>query len=219
MTAHFRTLLLIALTLVGQRVAAQALDWRTAFRLPEPWPDLTVVAHFADAHGVERRTQVWRHANTHLRRQYDGRFDMITVREGEKLRISIADHIHHTLTDTSGEQLAQSGNLLSADDSFTLMRRPAYAYTLNAMPDSSTVLAGHGCNWLRLTDTQHKRPELRICWSSQLGLPLEIRSAMGDGSWRTEFMVESIDVAAQDAATFTFDYPGYQKQSTPADDD
>ena len=194
---------------------AQDIDWDTAFADHSGPRPLHFIAQYQDSRGTHRLEE-WRTGLTHLRRRTDDRIDLhadatTTPRPGLPADYlwQIIDLPHNIDNRISSQAMLHAGMFYSYYAMAHVLTRPAGPFHLTPAPSQAPIhLANSSCTWYELTP--EAQPATRICWSTDLALPLQTQSHRPDGTWLTDFTLITADRTPIPATTYTVNTKGLQ---------
>lgn len=176
---------------------------------------LHFVATYQDARGTHRLEE-WRVGQTHLRRRTDNHIDLHADAVTKPLAGQAADYVWQILDldkkidhRISSQSMLMVGMMYSYWSMAHVLTRPAGRFTvtrLAALPEAH--FAGTTCKWFEIApDAQ---PVQRVCWSGENAIPLETQVQQKDGSYKTNFTVETLDHRPLPQAVFAVNAQGFQ---------
>ncbi len=138
-------------------------------------------AEYQDARG-SHQLEVWRDHDARIRRLTDGRVELLAVRHGDEVRFTVSDLQRNISTTVDRVNLVRLGLFVDWYSQGHAIARPAGAYTLVPLGETSQAL-DRSCAWWRLTPAP-AAAATDICWDGGLKLPLMMRDAQGRVPWR-----------------------------------
>ena len=204
----------------------QDIDWDTAFADNSGLRPLHFIAQYQDIHGTHHLEE-WRTGLHHLRRRTDDRIDLhadaTTIsRPGLPTNylwqiIDLQKKIDNRI---SSDAMLKTGMFYSFYSMAHVITRPAGRFHLTQLhPHSPTGLPSDhssprqelsrarslpltnlSCTWYELSP--EAQPATRVCWSSELAIPLETQSHRSDGTWQTDFTLQTFDRAPIPPTTY-----------------
>jgi len=178
--------------------SAADLDFDKTFNAKGEAPQLTYRATYL-ANGAEHQMEVWRDRDQRLKRRTDDKLETYIFKQPKQAEwnMVVLDLQRKMRTDIDRTNLYRIGHFTDWFSMSHALVRPVGAYTLTALsapathtgsaksaaPDVAPVTGKPiaACSWYSLA---HGGQESRICWSSDLRLPLLITDPRGEPVWR-----------------------------------
>lgn len=187
-----------AFSQAGTNTHAASLDWDRAFAENSGARPVHFIADYTDARGPHRLEE-WRTGVTHLRRRTDNRIDLHADMVHPSSSSGAADYLWQIVDlDRKIDNRISSGAMMRAGMFYSfysmahVIARPAGRFRLTALAGEPTVhAAGHTCSWFEVVPDG--QTPMRICWSPELGIPLETRALGADGKISASFHLRSVD--------------------------
>ncbi|ULH17647.1 hypothetical protein MF271_19735 (plasmid) [Deinococcus sp. KNUC1210] len=165
---------LLALALAGSSWAAAPLpSWEQVFGDMRPAVHLS--ATYPDRQGKPQVLEFWRDASGRVVRRTGQRAELRLTPAGDGEDVyQLRNLVNRTAFDVHRVNLVRVGIFTDRWSVQHLLDRPAGAYTLVDLKRQTKTAAGE-CVWWRVKLASGKATE--VCWSSTLGLPLQLVSA------------------------------------------
>ena len=171
------------------------LDWEAAFPVESAAKDVYADAHFLGSDGTTHRLQLWRHGSEFLHRRTDETLDLYLRQAGVKGDYSyrLIDHHRRVAMAVTRNQLYRIGVFSDWFGLAHVLDRPKSEFVVRTAAPLPRERAA-GCSWrLLVRGGQGSTENSRICWSSQWGLPLAIRTPGPKGEWIERFRVDRVE--------------------------
>jgi hypothetical protein len=187
--------------------AGGQVAWDEAFPTASAPPNVYFQARYRDARGERHRLQVWREADTRLRRKTDEVIDVSVERDPfGRYVYRLADRGTNTVVAADRSILYRAGLFLDWRGLAHVLDVPRGSYQIARIAVAPQETAHGPCIWFRLETTQPSPAVSDTCWSSRWGLPLIIR-APGAGE-KAHFRIEEVRTFVPDASTFALSHEG-----------
>lgn len=190
------------------------LEWDTAFVDRSGARPVHFIAEYVDGRGATHRLEEWRTGLTHLRRKTDARIDLHADAERLPKQGQPAEYVWQILdlekkidhrVSTLG--MMRAGMLYSYYAMAHVLNRPAGPITVRAVREVAPVsVSGVSGRWFEIASSG--QPTMRVCWVSELGIPLETQVEHA-GQWQQTFRVKALDTHVNDEV-FRVDAHGFQ---------
>jgi hypothetical protein len=171
------------------------LDWESAFPVESAARDVYVDAHFLGSDGNPHRLQIWRHGSEFLHRRTDEALDLYLSRAGVKgdYTYRLIDHHRRVSMAVTRNQLYRIGVFSDWFGLAHVLDRPKSEFVVRAVTPLPKERAAD-CSWrLMVRGGKGAAERSRICWSTQWGLPLAIRTLGPKGEWIERFSVDRVE--------------------------
>ena len=200
-------LCVLLVSLSAEAGTETSLDWGKTFHLAESPENQHFVGQWVDGKNQVHRIEVWRIGERLLRRDTDERMSIFAKQtrsaavESPAVRYDVVDHGRKLFYEVDRANLNRLGIFYEWNQLAHEISPPRGQYTLSKAEVEDSVIAGNSCVWYELTQAS---TWARLCWSAKLSLPFAEKSRMGDGAWKDDWTIQSVDenVRAQDV-TFT----------------
>lgn len=207
---HLKTLfgVLLLLSSLGNATASDT-EWAKVFRADQRLPDLHVTATYIDSLSQAHCLSYWRKGEQFLRRNTDGKVELFLTRNQDNTVVDVVDHVHQRVTTSTLGQLLRTGLFLDWNDLARLVAPPHYSHKIESSARADLELNRLSCHWYIVSDLSKIHPNLEICWSEKLGIPLRTQTQRSDGGYDVGWQVEQIDLQDLSSQIFTPSYPDY----------
>jgi hypothetical protein len=184
-----------------QAQAADApLTWEKAFPLRgQAMGDVYYAAKYFEPRSGWHELEVWRHNQSFLHRQTDGKLDIyVTTLPGgpAAYNYEVFDQQRHLVIDVDQTNLYRLGIFLDWFGLAHIVDRPKGSFSLTrTAPRADEPQAG--CQWVTIEQRNAKAvAKSRVCWSSEWGVPLRIRNNTEGDAWEDRFVLGTVRAVA-----------------------
>jgi hypothetical protein len=193
-----------------------SLDFDRTFATPEDRRQVNWTAVY-EAGGTEHTIEVWRDAESRLRRRTDGKLETYLTRAPGSIEwsMSVLDLQRKIRTDIDRTNLLRIGHQADWFSAAHALVRPRGAYRLVAVPEPAGAKPIASCRWYALSQADRRTT---ICWDAKARVPLLIE---GDddkaGAHRVLWRVTKVTTGALPAGIFVIDDRGFVRNDANAD--
>ena len=193
---------------------APSLDFDRTFAERDDGHQATWTAVY-ESGGADHTIQVWRDAETRLKRRTDDAIETYLTRAPGSVEwsMSVLDLKRKIRTDVDRTNLLRIGHMADWFSSAHALARPRGAYRLEAIAAPSGEQPIGACRWYALTQGARRTT---ICWSVQARVPLLIEDATA-GALQVVWRVTKVATGPLPAGVFTIDDRGFVRNDADAD--
>lgn len=174
------------------------LNWDDALSLKSAPRRVHFRARFQDGEHRSHELEVWREGDARIRRQTDGKLNLLAVRERGDVVLKMFDLERKVLVDLGKNLDGRPGAFADWDGLSQVLVRPRASYQL--VPAARPLHRGRTgrCSWYRVEQPGSAPQE--ICWSTRWAMPLLVEEVASNGERVATFAVLKAEERADPSA-------------------